>query len=432
MLFRQRLLLQILVAWISSENCVAQARDLKGTVETGAIRPSASMRVLQGGIKSDESLKSSLKVYPGAANNARGNLRAEQAGEPVSLDAGIQQYAGSAQYEPGKGAPRLDRPQPYGSRRSGIIPPIHSYTMSPRASTIWVAPGYEVTPSNSSEDSLQYLQIHHETVPIPKSGITTYVPGYETTTSKTYEDPPPVRHGGMVSWVPGYDVTVTTNSLMPPIAVHCDVPSFKGVTSWERGYEVTISSSSPGQITYKPGHEVSIVVPGLVKNSLGGVWTASSVPALKATPKLLPTSEFAEVVVGPPPPMVASAKLLPGLRPSSESLNWQDFYARVAEDIYCRWQNAEVGPGLAKVSITVTKDRNMSCKPPEFEPYPGTTVSPESEIAFRQASVDAIHAVTKFEIPYFPSGSTCNAVTFEVELKRSVNGSSGFEVARKN
>lgn len=195
---------------------------------------------------------------------------------------------------------------------------------------------------------------------------------------------------------------------------------------------IRVTASRPGLICWQPGYEVTIEPPpSRIKESLGGSWShpsADIVDALRARPEKLQQPRALLKTEIEAPPLMAHAGLLPGLKEKTASLNWDDWYKRVAKSVYDRWQEADVGPGLAKVRVTVTRGRQMSGQLIDFTPALGVERNVQAETAFREAAVRAVNQVYDYELPEFPSGTQEQSVTFDVQMKRTVDGQAGFDV----
>src|SRR5262249_31163290 len=100
-----------------------------------------------------------------------------------------------------------------------------------------------------------------------------------------------------------------------------------------------------------------------------------------------------------------------------------------ATAIYSRWQHVQVGPGLATVLVTITKARDLSCRVIAFEPADSAERNATAESAFRDQALTAVRDVRTFEIPEFPSFAQQDQVTFEVELKRTIDGPIGIDIS---
>jgi hypothetical protein len=437
--------------------------DLKGAVEKQGAEASTtklsgkagkSGGLLQGGIKQDASLHPSLKVIPGASDSAKKPFNGRSDNNLFPLGTELIQYRGGVLVSPPPG--QLSPCVPMNSRPiGGIIPPISTYQIIPRTG---------VTEIDPSVQSSTFTTI---------KGITTYVPGYQAASAPTehnaasssissYDGAKVSTHKGITTYVSGWDVPVvgaagdqgTPSSqkgvtvfdpglAVSTVAVNASqIPtsSFSGFSSWTPGYEVykaptaevSIATTRNGITCWAPGYEVSVSTPGLIKNSLGGSWssTVRDPQGLRATPNSLgPDKIFAQAVV--PPPMHATALLLPQLRVSAESLNWDDWYKRVEKAIYSGWQCADVGPGVATVRVTVTKARDVSCEVVDFVPAADVSRNVAAETAFREAALKSVNLMNKFEIPEFPTLGDKQEVTFDVQMKRTVAGPLGPTVVMK-
>jgi hypothetical protein len=114
---------------------------------------------------------------------------------------------------------------------------------------------------------------------------------------------------------------------------------------------------------------------------------------------------------------------------TDSNTTWGEWYKRVARAVYRRWQNADVGPGNARVSVTVNPDRTIVGRVLDFTPAADIERDVEQETEFKKAALDAVNLVSEFEIPEFPADADGSAVSFEVEMKREVDGPVGFDVA---
>ena len=157
-----------LLFWLSAcfcpSNNAAQAIDLQGKVDTSHASGDADSNVIQGGIKNDASLDSSLKVIPGQAKKRNIPLRAETPKYFFPTGANLTQFHGSTQLPGGQRQPLLpvtptpDVEQFSGGRTSHVIPPISSYTLTPHT-------------------GITTYGIHHVQTPPREQGVTSYVPG---------------------------------------------------------------------------------------------------------------------------------------------------------------------------------------------------------------------------------------------------------------
>jgi hypothetical protein len=234
---------------------------------------------------------------------------------------------------------------------------------------------------------------------------------------------------GVAAYAPQYEVhkIIVTSQTLPydPTSV-----TQRGVTSWAPGYEVSVTSRNKGVVVWTPGYELSRLVPGAIKETLSGLWHSGlSTPPLIASQGVLPQPQFAKVLVGTSP-LVATGLLLPQLRAQAlEKISWDEWYKRVARAIYCRWQYAEVGPGIATVRMVVTKDRDISCQLIDFQPATDIKRDAVAETFFRESALKAVRMVTKFEIPELPTPLVSDKVVFDLDLKRVVDGPVGVDVA---
>lgn len=467
---------------VSTSSYQAQAKELTGrveSIESGShnlpaqsgsynLPAGASSSFLQGGVRSDQALNPSLKLIPGQARGAFSGSAANGGGR---FDADVVQYRGGARYAPGNPAPALRNLLPSsGNRIFGIIPPVSSYTLTPKTGVLefgpshgatqgtsrngiatW-APGYNVTrgaDANAENNGIShYSSDRHSSHQPPSShGVTTWMPGYEVSqtvvpsglshglpdASHAFVDRAPNMVKGITNWAPGYEVSNITSIAGADHSAGGLRAGYKGIISAYPGYEVKLSTSKHGIVCSAPGYEVALSLPGVVKSSLSGNWSANrAVPdALIASQGKLKEREIAQAICEPAP-LTATALLLPGLDSAGKDANitWDEWYSRVARAIYSRWQYADVGPGTARVSITVDRQHNLSCQVVAFIPAPDVTRDVEEETAFKLAAFRAVNQISSFEIPRFPSSFENDKVTFEVDLKRIVDGPSGIDIGK--
>src|SRR5262249_43327592 len=157
------------------------------------------------------------------------------------------------------------------------------------------------------------------------------------------------------AWRPGYEVArvrTIAPSYSPTSTLDLRNKLLStGTTAQLPGYKASASGlkASRGIVCWAPGYEISVQTPGLIKESLGGMWYSPSHPrevgGVKSFLGATPT----------PTGMVAAPLLLPELREktSDRNLDWDTWYKRVAKAVYSRWQFADVGPGLAVVRVTI-------------------------------------------------------------------------------
>src|SRR5262249_25423918 len=142
---------------------------------------SAKSTVLQGGVKDDAALQSTVHLTPLSTDRTRLTAPISKNGaKPFPEDAQLDQYSGSNHLTPGNASTGTTSSQAT-IVRSGVIPPISTYTLTPHTGVLWTAPGFEVTPPSMQVES-------------------TYHPSSSTT------DPAPITHKGVTSYIPGYEV----------------------------------------------------------------------------------------------------------------------------------------------------------------------------------------------------------------------------------
>lgn len=416
-----------------SSNLNSGASALKGNATETRLNGSGSF--IEGGIKDDESLKHSLKVIKGIPDSLPSNQYPLQ----------VEQFRGSRSTSNPRRPPGWSPPAQtwdhYGRPIGGSIPPIYSYTLTPRNGVMTYQPGLEMTPST-------------------RSGVMTFSPGFTVsgsssgisrgngiTTFDTVVDVSAIStRSGVSSWVPGWGTISGPGDIY---AWMKSTPfSFHGVTSYTRGggestiYSADSHATKPGTSEYmstshngitcwSPGYEVQISSAGLTKETLGGIWSAPGgvrpQPGLIATTEALPRPQFfVQPVIGEGP-LMARAQTLPGIEVSV--VTWEQWYKTVARAIYSRWRYAEVAPGVAKVRVTVLRNRELAARVVDFVPVLGVDRNADNEKAFKEAALKAVNSVESYEIPPFPKGVDSPQVSFDVDMKRSVEGDSGFDVS---
>ncbi len=461
------LILALLLLTGSQPVLAQQAKLLEGSVKEeqkggvlldGSANKSQNGKVLEGSIKDEATLRPSLKVIPSIPGITQPGSR---------YTGGITQFKGSKQYSPAGHPVVQARPGlAPGNQQFGVIPPISSYTLSP-GTGILSAPGFEVTRPSSPKGISTYTpaqgftsltsipgmtSLHPEGVSGKKSykGITSFAPGYEVSTEIKMSGQLLLGDwgkslqasftsiSGVRTYAPGYEVLHNP----PPAAFLSSLPQSRsspaarhGITSWIPGFEISVCTPRKGISTYVPGYEVAVSTARYTKNTLGGMWWASpgTTPELAANPGVLPEGTFVQPVLpeGEAPLIATAGSLEHNPAVEGTNLTWNAWYRQVAKAIYSRWQYAEVGPGVATVQVTVTRDRNMYCQIVDFAPALYVERDIPAETAFREAAVRAVNNVQSYEIPRFPGDSKVQDITFDVLLKRTVDGPAGFDLSLK-
>ncbi|MBX9947586.1 MAG: hypothetical protein K2Y39_00350 [Candidatus Obscuribacterales bacterium] len=420
---------------------------LTGGTQQTVLQGGATTRLLNGSIKDEAPLNPSLILLPGAADKSRGLNGGLNGHQPVAGQ--VNQFSGNQHFFPGQASP-----SPFGNPGSPLnaaagwathpIPPLSSYTLTPRNGVMTFDPSYSVTPGTTTKGVTEIAPRYQSRQWQTRNGVTSYVPGYEV--SRAGQDQSgfkvqmfgpgmglrggpfsggggfkiegdPVTKDGVTSYVPGYEVKKVTEK--------------RGtVSDYTPGGLLTHTQSRSGVVTYAPGYEVSIMVPGYRKETLGGQYSAPTNSGLLAHAGKLTAGggEFAEPVVAQETPMHADALLLPTLN-ATVAPTWNDWYHRVAGAIYARWQSVEVGPGVATVRVTVTKDRDLSAQVEDFQPADSVSRNVDAETNFKQCALNAVQLVKQYEIPKFPENADLPRVTFDLEMKRNVESRPGFDVA---
>jgi hypothetical protein len=437
----------LVVACLLTFHSSVSAQSLQGAVSKDAaagsaadsspVQKSGNSTTLRGGVKDDAALQSTLKLVPLSADHSRFNLPVSKTGVNQLFPQNVHpdQYAGSTHLTPGDPFSGLTTVTRTTIVRSGVTSPISSYTLQPHSAVMWSAPGFEVLPGSATTDSTHHVQSYtNDPVPVSRGGVTSYLPGFQTNTLSTQTVqliPPGVGGPGLMLWAPGYEIEKINTTVTPPTVVHeLNQTSVGNRATVTAGYDSYRSVSRDGVVCWKPGFEVSIDFPGETKQTLGGKWsTTTTVEELHAAPGKLPNvggGEHAQVLTMPSP-LAASAHLLPGLQVVSVVPNWKQWYSRFADDVLSRWQSVDVGPGMAKVRVIIQKNRDVSCEVVDFTPVAARNVEQETE--FRETAVNCVKAINKFEIPQFPASSDLQEVSFDLNMKRTVETQPQIDVA---
>jgi hypothetical protein len=275
-------------------------------------------------------------------------------------------------------------------------------------------PGYEVTtvtppPIPSAAPPPRSAQISNT----PRSGVTSFDPDYAVkSVAPAATGFLPVARGGVVSWLAGYDVTPlklpVSDLSVTPALVPCGTPAAAhGVVAWAPGFEVRLAPA-PTQFT----HET-------IRETLGGLWTTSN-------PLPLNGSSLQGKLASQG--LQAQAKLLPGLQTSDRIISWNDWYNRVSHAIYDRWENADTGPGTVRIRCVVKSTCNISAQVTGFTAAPDLERDVIKETQFRETALRSVNLVDNTPVLEFPFMSNRHEVTFELDLKRSVDGPGRCEV----
>lgn len=483
----------LLAACLSAAGRAASALDLQGKVDTSHTQGNANSNYIQGGIKDEASLEPSLKVIPGQVKKGTaGQLQRQTPQYFFPADAKLTQFHGSKQVSnpysnaPGPFAsqkPSFDVQQFSGNRGPHVIAPISSYTLMPHTSvqtyhntgysatssirgvTSYV-PGYEVSKLDTHKGVTAYVPGHSAQQAISsQKGIATFSPGYEFNFVKVTPPgglahggarpvPGPVSREGVTAYVPGYSTvpapvtTSNTISTSTPGRLFSTPTTRSTTVQHVPGYQVAIKTPKNGIVCWDSSYETTHVSNNLIKNTLGGMWSHVPQQPEHVTPESArgPRTQdmalqpmFAVPIVDiPGKGLQATALGLPNSKtkaaptgPATEETQstWGEWYKRVARAVYRRWQNADVGPGYATVAVTVNADRSMTGRVVDFKPAADVERNVERETSFKTAALEAVNLVSEFEIPPFPSSTDGTAVTFEIEMKREVDGPTGFDVA---
>lgn len=418
---------------------------------------SGSGLVLQGGIEDGGSLNHSAKLIPDHASKPTVlNGDAKQVNLPIadSKDPApkkpISMYPVSATPATPTGAPHF-------------IPPISSYGLSPRIGVITTpgynvpsvttvkgvssyVPGFEVSTVKTNDHVVNVQQFRGSDGIISSGGVTSYVPGLSVQTVRSIYYGTGTGGGngratgsGVMSYVSGYEVAsvpaVNYSGVRSMSSDNNAVTTRSGITSYVPGFEVTIAAAPKTSNTWVPGHIETIAMADFNKNTISGVWSSPStletMPQLVAGTESLPTNRIyvQPIIADDHKGLKATAQIL-SVPHSSMGADWDAWYDKIGRSIYSRWERAEVGPGSAKVRITVDQFRSLSCEVVGFRTAAYAEADSVSETAFRVTALRAVNDLSQYEIPELPPlPANKHAVTFDLEMSRAINGPTGFIVA---
>ncbi len=450
---------------LSGSTTRSEAESKSAAKSAGDLKGSTASVVLQGGIEDGGSLNNSAKLIP------------DKASKPTLLKGETKQtnfpignvYEHVLPKQPVAQVPMIVPSTTVYTPH--FIPPISSYGLSPRIGIITrpgystpstqtikgvtsYVPGFEVTQVKTNEHNFNNQTMRHTEAITSSGGVSTYVPGYSVDSIKDrYFGSIGLGHNvissrrGVVAYVPGYEtstVPVTTYSTSRSSSSDTNIITTRsGISSYVPGFEATTATTTNTSSTWHPGQVEVVASADYTKNTLSGVWYSPSavqtIPQLVAGTEALPVNreyaqpvnrEYAQPVVADDHQgLKATAQILSKPK-SSMGSDWDAWYDKIGRAIYSRWERAEVGPGSAKVRITIDQFRNMSCEVVGFRPAAFTEHDSISETAFRVTALRAVRDLSQYEIPELPPLAPHKyAVTFDLEMTRAINGPSGFIVA---
>ena len=397
----------------------------------GTVAFAQATKTLTGGVKNDAALQSSVHLTP---QNGRSNNPLEAGTNGAGLNGAIDSTGGSLS---GGGFTGIGGVQQFsGSRMSGATTPITTYTLSPRTSVMQI-PGTTIVAPPNTFHGVQNYDGFGGTIEHSQSGTTggafpyagsTYSTTHGITTAGGYSVRPILTPGdglGRPEWDFSFWSSIgRTTSTNHGVTYAAGLEPKSGEGQHEKlsyggaATSTSIISAHDGVVSYVPGYEVRVSSVGVQKQTLGAIW---SVPEVKP-----PNALSGEVH-----PLLAKAQLLPSLLPKTEKVtNWELWYSRVSSSIYGKWKYADVGPGTAKVRVTIGADKQVSAQIVDFTPAHDVERDPATEATFRETALRAIRLLTPDEIPPFPADTNMAKVTVDVDLQRDTSVGAGFDVAK--
>jgi hypothetical protein len=379
---------------------------------------------LTGAVKNDASLQSSVHLTP-------------QNGRPANVwqggmsGAGLSGGAGANGGSPGIGGLQ----QFNGSHMTGATTPTTTYTFTPRTSVMQIPGGMVSTPPTTfhgvqNYDGLGGTMQHFDSTTTPGTSPDmggTYSTTRGVTTAGGYSVRPVYGSGqgaGNPEWEFSFLSSIgRTTSMNHGVTYAAGLEPLHSADAQKLTYSgpatsTTVFGARDGVVSYVPGYEVRVSSVGVQKQTIGGMW---SVPEVK-----VPTALGGDVH-----PLLAKAQLLPSLLPKADKVtNWELWYSRVSAAIYGKWKYADVGPGTAKVRVTISADKQVSAQIVDFTAAGDVQRDASTETTFRETALRAVRLLTPDEIPAFPAGADMAKVTVDVDLQRDATTNAGFDVAK--
>lgn len=420
---------------------------------------------LQGGIQQKATVHPGVTLFSGSSATA-----------PLEGGTGVVQFSGGARMYQGRPAPYLHSQVPSVSSanpylqsqannlqsqlaaRSGAIPALTTYTLAPGIKQYGLEPYVTHTPSTVSHGVSYWGEAGSNTTTTTvkavqsRSGVSTYEPGLEVTSVPATPVAQPSglvcafhqMHGslpclcnGKQGWSPKPEEREDpkVEQLVGDRRINSGVVSTPVTTSnsvsFSRGGEVNVYSKHAGISTYAPGYSVTINSPNLKAETLSGKWstnlpkelTAQPLGVTAQTPPFEPT--YVNIQRLPEEKMATTMAMPMSNKPSA---SWHDWFHDVAQVIYAHWQYADVGVGTAKLSVTVTPERIFSAQVIDFIPAEGVPRNVKVETKFRESALAAANKVEAYTVPQFPTGGTSKPITFDIDMRRTVDGPAGARV----
>jgi hypothetical protein len=386
---------------------------------------------LQGGIKSESQLNPSLQLFPQYQGQVNGNGAYGRPLSPIRDTYTPEQIRGNVHTGGTSGGITGgpvellgDTARGGNGRMYGLIAPISSYNRTPAHGVVNYVPGSNFTSIFSgSNNTVNTTPNHYQTI---GRGVTVLAPELAVSSIPTPATPQPTTFfgGRMIGPALGsLSSTVQSTLLMiaPGIYTVSNLRSNLPLPHAEETHYVTKHG-----ITTAPGYEVTITPPGQSKETLGGRWSANqpNPVSLSAVPGTLQAQRIFTRIE--PVSETARANVLTQFQ-ATPCDTWPQWYRVVAKAIYTRWQTVDVCPGTAKLEVTIKPDHDIAARVVEFVPAADIERNVPRETEFRETAVKIVDQVGFFEIPDFPK-PPANQVTFDIDLKRTVDGPTGVSI----
>ncbi|CAN5153632.1 hypothetical protein BH11CYA1_BH11CYA1_16950 [soil metagenome] len=386
---------------------------------------------LQGGVKNESQLNPSLRLFPQYQGQVNGNGAYGRSMSPLKDTYMPEQIRGNVHTGGlgggiGGGPVELlgDTARGGNGKMYGMIAPISSYNRTPAHGVVNYIPGSDFTSVFSGGNrTVESAPNHFQTI---GRGVTVLSPELAVSSIPIpipiTPQPSMILGGRMV----GPTLGTLTQAIQPTmLMIAPGVYTISNLRTSLPQVEETHYITKHG-ITTAPGYEVTITPPGQSKETLGGRWSANQPTpvSLSAVPGTLQSQRIFTQVE--PVSEMARANVLTQFQ-ATPCDTWPQWYRVVAKAIYTRWQTADVCPGTAKLEVIIKPDHDIQGRVVEFVPAADVERNIPRETEFRETAVKIVDQVGFFEIPDFPK-PPANQVTFDIDLKRTVDGPTGVSI----
>jgi hypothetical protein len=230
-------------------------------------------------------------------------------------------------------------------------------------------------------------------------------------------DPPPLVTGVKPAAAPAAAPAAPAPPKPPPKWDYSATPK-NGLMNWSGGPQITVVT--PRKVDGPVGGSLSDLIDKLLSKDKARSTTSGqrlATPA-RATP--------------PPPVVPLTATPLLSRQAAAAAIarptTWKEWYLRVIAAIYDQWARASTGPGTARIQVTVFRTHDIDCQVVDFTPAADAQRNIQAETVFRQDAIRSIYNLRRTEILGFPYSTSKQKVTFELDMRREVNGPAGCDL----